>query len=193
MILVEALRFASERHQGQLKKGTSSPFLYHPMAVASLVLKYGGTEAQAAAALLHDTIGEEGVTEALLRDRFGAEVAALAYSFADPALPPGVPADWRSMKFAYLEKLQGLDESALLVVACEELHDGSELMQDLRYHGILTWKRYPVHAMDMTWYYRELLKIFMRRLRDDRHRGLVGEFAAFTRSLSERVFEGSGL
>src|SRR6185312_2038802 len=107
-------------HQGTLKKGTRYPFLYHPLAVASLVLKYGGNEAQARAALLHDTIAEPGVTRPMISDRFGAEVARLAYTFADPETPREIQRDWQKLRQAYLEKLAQADDDALLVVACEE-------------------------------------------------------------------------
>src|SRR5688572_28264813 len=62
--LTEAFRFAMDKHHGQLRKLSARPFVYHPFAVAVLVLQYGGTDEQAQAAFVHDTIGE--VSEAEL-------------------------------------------------------------------------------------------------------------------------------
>ena len=40
----EALVFATELHSSQIRKGTEVPYVAHLLAVAGLVLEYGGTE-----------------------------------------------------------------------------------------------------------------------------------------------------
>jgi (p)ppGpp synthase/HD superfamily hydrolase len=52
----EALLFASRAHNGQVRKGTNVPYVAHVLSVAALVLEHGGSEDQAIAALLHDTV-----------------------------------------------------------------------------------------------------------------------------------------
>lgn len=42
--VVDALALATEAHHGQVRKGTDIPYISHPLAVASLVLEYGGSE-----------------------------------------------------------------------------------------------------------------------------------------------------
>src|SRR5262249_14919746 len=156
--------------------GSEAPYLYHPLAVASLVMKHGGNDVQAAAALLHDTIGDPKVTREEVTRRFGLEVGRLVFAFEDPPLPPGVP--WEEARRAYLAKLDGLDETALFVIACEELHEVDELLLALRYLGVEGWKRYAAPAMTVTWYYRELLALLYKKLSADRYRALVGEIGA---------------
>ena len=51
-----ALDYVAEHHDGQLRKGTSIPYLAHLLGVCALVLDYGGDEDQAIAGLLHDVI-----------------------------------------------------------------------------------------------------------------------------------------
>jgi hypothetical protein len=191
MKLTEVFDFANRYHQGQTKKGTEIPFIYHPMSVAATALKYGGTPEQVAAALLHDTIADGKVSHDEIAKKFGAETARLVFGFADPELPEGSGTGWREMKQAYLNKLKSIDEANLFVMACEELHDGSELLHDLRYQGPSVWKRYPVHGMEVFWYYRELLAIFSRGLSGDRYRPLVAEFGAMVRAMKGIVFEGA--
>src|SRR4051812_9243864 len=82
--LKDVFQFAHEKHAGEKKPGTESPYLFHPMGVSSLVLKFGGSEAQAAAALLHDTIGDSSITHSSISSKFGKEVADLVFAFADP-------------------------------------------------------------------------------------------------------------
>ena len=56
----EALVFATRLHAGQRRKGTSVPYIAHLLAVAGIVLDYGGTETEAIAALLHDAVEDQG-------------------------------------------------------------------------------------------------------------------------------------
>ena len=186
--------YVQKNHRSQNKnlgelKGISRPFIYHPIAVAALVLKYEGNNAQVAAALLHDTICDPSVTYETISSLFGVDVARLCFSFLDPETPSD--ARWQDIKKAYLQKLTTLQNDALLVIACEELHEGTELLHDLRYFGPGAWKRFPVHGMDVFWYYRELLAVFHAQLRDERYRPLVSEFAGVLKALKAIVFEGN--
>jgi (p)ppGpp synthase/HD superfamily hydrolase len=191
MNLTEVFDFANRYHQDQTKKGTEYPYIYHPMSVAATALKYGGSPEQVAAALLHDTIGDGKVTKEEIAQKFGAETARLVFGFSDPEMPEGADTGWRAMKQAYLGKVREIDEATLFVIACEELHDGSELLHDLKYQGPSVWKRYPVHGMEVFWYYRELLAIFSKRLAGDRYRPLVAEFGAMMKAMKGIVFEGA--
>ncbi len=56
----DALRYACIVHAGQLRKGTSIPYLAHLLAVTSLVLEYGGDEDAAIGAVLHDAAEDAG-------------------------------------------------------------------------------------------------------------------------------------
>lgn len=50
-----AVDYARIAHAGQVRKGTSIPYLTHLLGVATLVIEHGGSEDQAIAGLLHDT------------------------------------------------------------------------------------------------------------------------------------------
>lgn len=54
----EALIFSAHVHSGQLRKGTTIPYIAHLLSVDSLVITHGGVEDEAIAALLHD-VGED--------------------------------------------------------------------------------------------------------------------------------------
>src|SRR4029453_6191801 len=92
--LVDALGFALSAHGDQTRKGTEIPYASHLLAVAGLVLEAGGDAAEAAAALLHDTLEDgEGVDEERLRREFGAEIAAIVVGCSDV-----LPGDTREHK-----------------------------------------------------------------------------------------------
>ena len=72
-----ALLYATHVHGGQVRKGTSTPYLAHLLAVAATVLEYGGDQDLAIAALLHDSVEDQGGKARLddVRNRFGEGVA----------------------------------------------------------------------------------------------------------------------
>src|SRR5437016_13953437 len=83
----EALVFATRLHAGQRRKGTSVPYSAHLLAVAGIVLYYGGTEIEAIAALLHDAVEDPGRPAAggEIRRRFGEPVGPLRDRWPAPA------------------------------------------------------------------------------------------------------------
>jgi guanosine-3',5'-bis(diphosphate) 3'-pyrophosphohydrolase len=81
-----AARFAAQKHAGQFRKGKSrQPYFIHPLEVAELVARVGEIEDAdlLAAALLHDTVEDCGVTETDLRELFGSKVARLVAELTD--------------------------------------------------------------------------------------------------------------
>jgi (p)ppGpp synthase/HD superfamily hydrolase len=79
--------FATQAHAGQKRKYTGEPYVQHPAAVADLVRSVPHTEAMLAAAWLHDTVEDCGVTIAELEKRFGDEVAQLVSELTDISKP----------------------------------------------------------------------------------------------------------
>ena len=66
----EALVFASQVHNDQLRKGTKIPYIAHLLSVTALVLEHGGSEDEAIAALLHDAVEDCGVEVKEISGRF---------------------------------------------------------------------------------------------------------------------------
>jgi (p)ppGpp synthase/HD superfamily hydrolase len=117
-----ALLYATHVHGGQVRKGTSTPYVAHLLAVAATVLEYGGDEDLAIAALLHDSVEDQGGRGRLedVRNRFGERVAriveACSDSLADTAKGER-KAQWLERKKAYLEHLRAADDDILRVFA----------------------------------------------------------------------------
>ncbi|MBI4306928.1 MAG: bifunctional (p)ppGpp synthetase/guanosine-3',5'-bis(diphosphate) 3'-pyrophosphohydrolase [Chloroflexi bacterium] len=75
-IVEMALDFATEAHQGQLRK-SGEPYIEHPIATAEYVAKLRLDATTIAAALLHDVIEDCGIPFDQLEAKFGTEVARL--------------------------------------------------------------------------------------------------------------------
>lgn len=91
---VKALRFAAERHRGQLVPGTDLPYTVHVVSVAAEVAAAIAMEDVALpdlaiqCALLHDTVEDTPTTLVEVESAFGPTVAAgVAALTKDAALP----------------------------------------------------------------------------------------------------------
>lgn len=90
MTMVERARvFATAAHAavGQVRKYTFEPYIVHPAEVAAIVASVPHTEAMLAAAWLHDTVEDTGVTIETVRTEFGSEVAELVGWLTDVSRP----------------------------------------------------------------------------------------------------------
>jgi (p)ppGpp synthase/HD superfamily hydrolase len=81
------LDFAVKAHKGQTRKYTGEDYIVHPMAVADMVERHGGSEVQVCAALLHDVVEDTAVTFDDIRDNFGGDIANLVRWLTDTSQP----------------------------------------------------------------------------------------------------------
>jgi (p)ppGpp synthase/HD superfamily hydrolase len=91
-----ALSFAVERHGAvrQTRKGTSFPYVVHPIRVAEILDRFGYSEDTVVAGLLHDTVEDAEVRYEELARRFGERVATLV----EKASEHDKSLDWRPRK-----------------------------------------------------------------------------------------------
>jgi (p)ppGpp synthase/HD superfamily hydrolase len=164
-----ALNFAWQVHGRQLRKKTGVPYMAHVMAVCALALEHGADEDVSIAALLHDAVedSEDGAaTRDRIEEQFGPRVARIVMACSDAIAVPGQPKpDWRQRKETYLRHLADADEDALLVSACDKVHNAGSILADLRAEGDAVWDRFTVKDPRMQlWYYAGVKEILMRRL-----------------------------
>jgi guanosine-3',5'-bis(diphosphate) 3'-pyrophosphohydrolase len=84
--LLQAISFAAYKHRSQRRKDAeASPYINHPIAVATVLAAEGGVsdEAILMAAALHDTVEDTQTTFAELEEHFGEEVTGLVRELTD--------------------------------------------------------------------------------------------------------------
>ena len=84
-LIFKALEFASHKHRDQRRKdANASPYINHPIALATLLTREGVTEdVVLAAAILHDTLEDTQTTPAELREHFGEKIATIVGEVTD--------------------------------------------------------------------------------------------------------------
>jgi (p)ppGpp synthase/HD superfamily hydrolase len=153
----QALQFATERHHGQVRKGTGIPYIAHLLAVASIAIEHGANEDEAIAALLHDAVEDQKATLAEIRVRFGDVVADIVEGCSDTDVAPRPP--WRPRKEAYIAYVAAAPRSVRLVAAADKLHNARTALFDYRIMAEALWNRFN-GGRETLWYYRGLVKAF---------------------------------
>jgi (p)ppGpp synthase/HD superfamily hydrolase len=164
-----ALLYATQVHGGQVRKGTSVPYVAHLLAVAATVLEYGGDEDMAIAGLLHDAAEDQGGARRLddIHNRFGERVAAIVRSCSDSLVEAGeAKEEWRARKERYLRHLESCDGDTLLVSLADKAHNARSILRDLRKSeiGRAVWQRFKRGSEDQLWYYGALAAAYRRLL-----------------------------
>jgi (p)ppGpp synthase/HD superfamily hydrolase len=160
--LADALGYAATVHQTQLRKSTQVPYISHLLAVCARVIEAGGDEDVAIAALLHDSIEDQGVRAPELAARFGDRVAAIVVGCTDTDVRPKPP--WRPRKEAWLARLVDAPDDVVLVAAADKLHNARSMVLDVRAHGPAVWARFHAGPDDQLWYHRAVAEIVSRRM-----------------------------
>jgi (p)ppGpp synthase/HD superfamily hydrolase len=159
-----AVDWAVRLHAGQVRKGTTVPYVAHLLGAASIALDNGADEDQAIAAILHDAVEDCGGAPVLaeIRSRFGERVAGIVADCTDSDGEPKPP--WAERKRAYLAALEAKPSESLLVSLADKTHNAEAIVQDLREHGEPLWGRFTAGKEGSLWYYGELAGAFQRAL-----------------------------
>lgn len=123
-VIGSAVAFADRAHAGQFRR-SGEPYVTHALEVAALVVDVGASTAMVAAALLHDTVEDAGVTLGEISAAFGDDVASMVDGCAKVAAVHPSAAD----AFAEADRLRRLfvalaaDPRVVVVKLCDRLHN----------------------------------------------------------------------
>jgi len=159
----DALLYASHIHGGQVRKGTSIPYLSHLLSVSALTMEHGGSEDQAIGALFHDAAEDCGGVPRLddIRRRFGDTVGDIVRDCTDSWVEPKPP--WRARKEAYIASLALKPETSLLVSLADKTHNARAIVSDFNEIGEKIWGRFRAGRDEVLWYYHTLAEAFEGR------------------------------
>lgn len=135
-----ALQVALEAHGGQLRRGSDAPYVIHPIQVALALSGLGASVTVIQAGVLHDVVEDcEDWTCARIHVEFGAQVAGLVAEVTeDKSL------SWKVRKEHGIQVVPELSEGALLIKACDKLHNLTSLAASLESveDAALVWGRF---------------------------------------------------
>lgn len=124
--------------------------------MARRVLAAGGSVEQAQAALLHDTIEDQGPSWWPDIRAFGATVASIVHACSDAETVGNKKAPWIDRKTEHVGKLAGgVVREAYLVVAADKLDAVDRTLAELVAHGASFWSKgvFKGGRLGTVWYY----------------------------------------
>jgi (p)ppGpp synthase/HD superfamily hydrolase len=179
-----ALAWAHQRHAGQRRHNTDTPYIGHLLATCATVLEEGGDERLAIAALLHDILEDTPTTRSELRKRFGDDVYAVVDDCTDASLTERATAGWQERKVTHLDRMRRAGPDSLLVIAADKLSSLQSLVDDLARYGPELFDRSTRSGADLLANYRDVFEILRAGLGD---RPVVQRLGALIEEFSARV------
>jgi (p)ppGpp synthase/HD superfamily hydrolase len=173
--LYDAIELAARAHHHQVRKGTEIPYIVHPLAVASILIRVNSPEPVVIAALLHDVIEDTPVTVREILAQFGPEVADLVIALSEP----DKTAPWENRKthtIDYLEKMA--NDDVLIVALADKLDNIRAIREGLESDGEKFWERFNRPKENQRWYYERLESVFSTRISREPALSLVSAFKA---------------
>lgn len=165
--LERALAFAAAAHARvhQERRGTSFPYVAHPIRVAEILEHFERDEDVIVAGFLHDTVEDNEVTLEEIEAAFSARVKALVATASEPdkALP------WIERKRHTIAALSRENDANVLALATADKLDNVRAITDtLRQRGAKeTWALFREPRRCQHWYYRTVAATLLGRRPDD--------------------------
>ncbi len=173
----EALVFAHQLHRKQRRKTSGAPYTAHLLGVAALVMEDGGSEDEAIAALLHDSLEDQahnfpgGARElaAEIEKRFGPRVRELVEALTErrsarEAQIHDKRERWRAHKQAYIDQIVNADPAVLRISSADSIYNVRSLTRDHQRMGDNLWLRFLTRSRDdQLWAYDALARALLAR------------------------------
>ena len=166
-LLDRAIIFAVRAHAGTERRGKGFPYIVHPMEAVEIVATMTPDQELLAAAALHDTVEDTGVTVEQIRAEFGERVAALVEAESDVFIEGISETDsWRARKQAAIDRLAAAPRDAKMVALGDKLSNMRAIARDYAVQGEALWSLFHApHPSDHAWHYRGLADS-LRELQD---------------------------
>ena len=149
----KAIAFATKAHEGQFRKGTTRPFILHPLEVGEIVSAMTEDEEIIAAAILHDTIEDcEQVTAQSIAEQFGERVAEMVLQESEDKSKT-----WMERKSRTIEKLRTAPMEIRMIGLADKLSNMRDIDRDYPECGEDLWNRFRMKDKNVIgWYYKSI-------------------------------------
>ena len=157
----EAIRYATNCHAGQCRKGSDRPYILHPLEVCCLLNEMGADCDLLIAGLLHDTLEDTSATREAVEARFGPGVTALVCAHTEDKSK-----SWEERKSRVIRETARGDRRLKLLLLADKLSNLRSVERDRRVVGEAIWDRFHAPRERQQWYYGGMVEA-LRSLETD--------------------------
>lgn len=149
----KAIQFALIAHDKQTRKGSSIPYIFHPMEVGMILIENKACEDIVCAGILHDTVEDAKASLAMIENLFNKNIAGLVKAQSE-----NKALCWKKRKqhtIIYMKNDATEDER--LVCCADKLSNIRSIERDYKDMKDELWKRFNAGYEDQKWYYESLV------------------------------------
>lgn len=175
----QAIAFATQAHQKQMRKQTNIPYIVHPFEVGQLLTLAGQEEPLIIAGFLHDTLEDTPTTPEMIQSLFGSKV--LDYV---TAVTENKSLSWERRREETLVFLNTKASREVLFLACaDKLSNLRSMGASINQLGDVPafWQRFNRGKEQQQWYFSKLVQALSPLEKE----GLYQEFLALYQTIFE--------
>ncbi len=150
--LNQAILFATERHAGQLRKGTTLPYILHPLETLQILTEMQADIDLQIAGVLHDVLEDTDTTQEELTALFGSDAAKLVSHHSEDK-----SRSWAERKTTAILAAKQADERVKMLILADKLSNLRAIARDYIAIGDGLWERFNAPKEKQAWYYNGIL------------------------------------
>ncbi len=147
-LLNKAICFAVDRHTGQLRKGTTRPYITHPLETMTILSSMNADTNLLIAGVLHDVLEDTDTTEEEITELFGQDVASLVLAHTEDKTR-----SWEERKLTAIEDLKNASLRVKALVMADKVSNLRSMYADHKRVGEQLWERFNAPKEKQAWYY----------------------------------------
>lgn len=149
-----AIRYATDCHSGQTRKGTKIPFIMHPLEVMQILHGMNADTNLLIAGLLHDVVEDTDTSIEEIQSTFGDDVADLVVGHTEDKSKT-----WEERKETEINETLIASQRLKMLVLADKLANMRNIRKDYRELGNTLWERFNAGLRQQAWYYGEMTEV----------------------------------
>ncbi|WP_067837599.1 HD domain-containing protein [Amphibacillus sediminis] len=150
--LMDAITYATQKHEGQRRKVDETPYIAHPYRVAMLLKSYHCADHVVIAGLLHDIVEDTDGTFAELDHLFGKNVTQLVKYLTEE----NKTVDWEQRKQHSIAKIKHAPLEAKLIICADKIDNLQSMLDSEARLGESIWQAFDRGREHQQWYYQSM-------------------------------------
>lgn len=150
--LNKAIEFSVGKHAGQRRKGSSLPYIVHPLETMQILLSMDADCSLLMAGVLHDVVEDTDTTIEMLKELFGEEVAELVGGHSEDKSK-----SWKERKEKDIEDTEKGAPRLQMLVMADKVSNLRSLYMDYQKIGEELWERFHAPKEKQAWYYSKMI------------------------------------
>lgn len=149
-----AIHYATDCHEGQMRKGTKIPFIMHPLEVMQILHGMNADTNLLIAGLLHDVVEDTNATIEEIKDIFGDNVVELVGGHTEDKTKT-----WEERKNTEIRETLEAPLRLKMLVLADKLANMRSIRKDYLTLGNALWERFNAGLKQQAWYYGNMIEV----------------------------------